>query len=227
MTIPTEVIMKMATIGLSKEQAEAVADMLTAVETATKNDAEAVVAVSREKGRERWRKWKEKQPTNVSKRLQTSANVSQRLTRVEDKPLTTDIPTSKKQTHSADVEAFKAAFAGVCDGDRVEAIIKHRRTKRGQITGHAASLFLADARAAGLTPAQAIDTCISRNWITVKADWLAPRQQSTAPPGKPRSVLDAVRNLNTRMEQADAISTEAIEGTGATVLRLSAAHQQR
>lgn len=101
------------------------------------------------------------------------------VTRAEVKTSKPDIEPLKKQTHSADVEAFKAAFAGVCDPERVEAIIKHRRTKRGQITGHAASLFIADAKAAGLSVPDAVDTCISRNWITVKADWLAPNQRGS------------------------------------------------
>jgi hypothetical protein len=61
-----------------------------------------------------------------------------------------------------------------------------------------------------------------RNWCR----GAAPNQRGSPPPGKPRSVLDAINALNTRMEQADAISSEAIEGTGATVFRLSAAQQR-
>lgn len=214
--------MKMATIGLSKEQAGAVADMLSAVEAATKAEAEAVVSASRDKARARVAKWRANKAGNVTERSVTSRNGLRAHS--ETKPIDTD--NSKKQTHSADVEAFKAAFAGVCDPGRIEAIIKHRRTKRGQITGHAANLFIADAKAAGLSVPDAVDTCISRNWITVKADWLAPNQRGSPPPGKPRSVLDAVNALNTRMEQASANSSEAIEGTGATVFRLSAAQQR-
>lgn len=97
MSIPTEVIMKMATIGLSEEQAKAVADMLTAVENATATTYEAAIEAGKEKGRDRWRKWKSTK-TNVSKRLQTTANVSQQLTGVEDKTLTSVKVEEKKES---------------------------------------------------------------------------------------------------------------------------------
>ncbi len=93
MTIPTAVLLKLATLGLSEAQAEAVASMLSAVEVATKADtkseSEAGIEAGREKARARWRKWKAGQPeTNVSKRLQPLANDSKQLTsepaRVED-----------------------------------------------------------------------------------------------------------------------------------------------
>jgi hypothetical protein len=67
------------------------------------------------------------------------------------------------------------------------------------------------------------------DWRAAWRNWCrgaAPNQRGSPPPGKPRSVLDAINALNTRMEQADAISSEAIEGTGATVFRLSAAQQR-
>lgn len=54
--------MRMATLGLSEEQARAVADMLTAVETATAATSDA----GKEKARERWRKWKERLALSAS-----------------------------------------------------------------------------------------------------------------------------------------------------------------
>jgi hypothetical protein len=70
--------------------------------------------------------------------------------------------------------------------------------------------------------------CNPSTWLNQDrwADQPAPNQRGSPPPGKPRSVLDAINALNTRMEQADAISSEAIEGTGAPVFRLSAAQQR-
>lgn len=99
MTIPTEVIMRMATLGLNEEQAKAIADMLTAVEAATAETIasgfEEKIESSREKGRQRWRTWDEKRRTNVSQRLPTTANVSQQLTGgdapVEDKTSNSEI----------------------------------------------------------------------------------------------------------------------------------------
>jgi len=57
MTIPTEVIMRMATLGLNEAQARAVADMLTAVEAATKADVLARMQPLREKARERYARY--------------------------------------------------------------------------------------------------------------------------------------------------------------------------
>lgn len=92
------------------------------------------------------------------------------LAGVDAKPKTTQIDPVKK-TPSRDVADFKAAFVDL-DADRLEALIKHRRAKKAQMTGHAARLFLKDAAACGISVAEAVDTCISRNWITVKAEWL-------------------------------------------------------
>lgn len=75
--IPASVLIKMATIGLSPEQAEAVAGMLSEVEAATLANADEKQEQGKEKARERWRRWKANQtPTNVCKRLQTTTNDS-------------------------------------------------------------------------------------------------------------------------------------------------------
>lgn len=96
-----------------------------------------------------------------------------------------------------DLDEFKAELHDL-DAQRLDAIVKHRRSKRGQLTGLSAQLFRRDAGACGLSLADAVDTCISRNWITVKPEFLAGRQlpRATAPP-KPaeRSVGDALREM--------------------------------
>lgn len=96
-----------------------------------------------------------------------------------------------------DLADFKAELDAL-DPERLDAIIKHRRVKRGQLTGHAAKLFRQDADACGLSLADAVDTCISRNWITVKPEYLAGRQQSrparqaTSPPNEMSAAFDAI-----------------------------------
>lgn len=114
------------------------------------------------------------------------------LTGVDAKPKTTQIDPVKKTTPSRDVSDFKAELASL-DSDRLEALIKHRKAKKAQMTGHAARLFKRDAEAAGLTLADAADTCISRNWITVKAEWLAKPTARGSPSGKPLSVNEIIR----------------------------------
>lgn len=119
------------------------------------------------------------------------------LTRVDDKLLTTQIEPVKKTTPARDLADFREALSSL-DSDRLEAIIKHRKAKKAQMTGHAARLFLKDVAACGISLSDAVDTCISRNWITVKADWLAKPQARGSPGGKPQTAAEL---LKTRREQ--------------------------
>src|SRR5690242_15702982 len=59
-------------------------DVLLATVRAYEDQAELVADEGKEKARERWRRWKNKQGTNVGKRLQTDTNVSKPLAHVED-----------------------------------------------------------------------------------------------------------------------------------------------
>lgn len=97
-----------------------------------------------------------------------------------------------------DLSEFKTELSDL-DAERLEAIVKHRRSKRGQLTGLSARLFRSDAAACGLSLPEAVDTCISRNWITVKPEFLAgrsaPPRQSTSPPFRERTVSDALGEM--------------------------------
>lgn len=67
---------KLAALGLTNDQMAGVLEVI-----------EAEAEGRKSKARARWHKWKANQPdTNVSKRLQTSANVSQQLARAEEFP---------------------------------------------------------------------------------------------------------------------------------------------
>jgi hypothetical protein len=89
----------MATIGLSPEQAEAVAGMLSEVEAATLASADEKQDAGKEKARERWRRWKANQtPANDGKRLQTATNVSKPLARAEDSSSTSSLSGSDVDT---------------------------------------------------------------------------------------------------------------------------------
>lgn len=94
---------------------------------------------------------------------------------------------SSTKARANDLSEFKAELSEL-DAERLNAIIKHRRSKNGQLTGHSARLFRRDAGACGLSLQDAVDTCISRNWITVKPEYLAERRhQATSPPRKPNA----------------------------------------
>jgi hypothetical protein len=73
---------------------------------------EAEVEAGKDKARERWRNWRERHPTNVSKRLPTVANDSKQLVRgdarVEDKTSNSEIePQTKQETREREPSAFE------------------------------------------------------------------------------------------------------------------------
>lgn len=181
-------VRKLSAAGLSPEQIAVVFEILDEEEEERKAKTRARVA--------RWRAGNKPETlSNVTERHVASRNVTDARARVEDN-LQTDIPTGQKEDKKPrdDLAAFKAELSDL-DADRLEAIIKHRRSRKAQNTAHAARLFRRDAADAGLTLAAAVDTCISRNWITVKAEWLQPRaQRATAPPPE-RSVSDVLGEI--------------------------------
>lgn len=141
---------------------------------------------------------------------------------VEDKLLPKEIEPQKEQeekkgAQARDVSDFRAEFPDL-DTPRLEALIKHRRSKRAQITGHAARLFRSAAAECGLSLSQAVDTCIDRNWITLKPDWLNKPQARGSPP---RGVDDLISSLLSDMDTADANATTQTEGYPAAPLRIS------
>lgn len=123
--------------------------------------------------------------------------VRDRVAPVDDKLKPIDTHTSQNTT-SKDHSEFRDALAPL-DADQMAAFIKHRKTKRAQITGHAARLFLKDVAACGLSVGEAVDMCISRNWITVKPEYLASRQARGSPPRQP-SFADALAAVATEAE---------------------------
>lgn len=201
--IPQDVMMDLATIGLSADQARVVASMLSRVEDATKGESE----VGKEKARARWRKWKESRSTNVSKRLQTTANVSKQLAGAEDRTSNLDIPSkeeSKKQNAAVrDVVEFKDKLAPHLEADLLEAFVKVRRAKRSAMTGYAAGLFIGDAAKCNMTVSEAATECVRSSWITVKPEYFQGRQRAGPAPPKIDPVKEAANRL---MEQFDAVT---------------------
>lgn len=207
MTIPLEVIAELATLGLSKEQAQSVADMLGRVEAATNAAGEA----SKEKARVRWRKWDEKRrSTNGGKRLQASDRDSKQLAGAEDRTSTTVIePQDKKQNATPrDEDAFRGGLMPDVPFDLVTEFIKVRRKKRGAITGYAAKLFREDAAACSMSVADAAKECVRSSWITVKPEYFTGRQRAGPAPPKPNPGLAAADAL---MERYDAVSPSQTE----------------
>lgn len=198
-----DVFRKLAALGLDHDQMAGVLEIMDAAAKAAADADEARKA----KGRERWHRWQDKRQSNVSQHEQTLANDSHAsVTRVEDNLLTKKITGQEEKkertasvTRVSDLDAFKAELAPSLDAERIEAIVKHRRAKRGQMTAHAARLFAKDAAACGLSLPDAVDTCISRNWITVKPEYFADKanRSSTGPPRQNgrRTVMDAYHDI--------------------------------
>jgi hypothetical protein len=200
LTIPTEVIMRMATLGLSEEQAQAVADMLTAVEAATAATSDA----GKEKARERWRKWKERQSTNVGKRLQPLANNSRA---VEDKPLPTVIEPQESKNSTPAAPSPRQHLETVLTAEQAEAVLQHRKSIKAPLTQRSAKL-LALELAKCPDPNAAADTMMLRGWRGFEASWLVNPPRGSPPTSKANPALAAADAL---MEKFDAVSPSQTE----------------
>lgn len=198
MTIPASVMMKLATIGLSVEQAQAVASMLSEVEAATKVESEAVVEKSRSKARERVQKWREKNSGNVTERNVTQRNdLRASDARGDVKQNNLEIPNSKKEDNAdkplSDLSGFKAALQPVITPERIDAVVAHRRKKKAGVTAHTGKL-LASALNACPDANAAADEMVLRNWTSVKPEWLSSGNQRGQPPPQParKTLIDVI-----------------------------------
>lgn len=192
MTVSAAALRKLALLKLSSEQMAGVLDILA-------DGAEAEEA-RKTAQRERTRRHREKRDGNVTVTSQERDNLSPKKAVSPTPPLekTTPIPepngSSGSVTRATDLAEFKAELHDL-DAPHLDAIVKHRRSKRGQLTGLAARLFRRDAEACGLSIADAVDTCISRNWITVQPEYLNGRQRTAQAPPRERSVSDALGEM--------------------------------
>lgn len=181
-----ELFRKLAALGLSTEQIAGVLEIM---------DSEA--EERKEKGRARWRKWKENQPTNVSKRLPTTANVSSQLARA-DITSKEDISKEEKKEYAApsarvSLDGFKAQLSSILDSERIDALIALRRKKGAPLTEHAGRL-LSKALLSCPNANEAADEMVLRNWTSVKPEWMEKRQSRSAPSRKPNP-FDAYNEL--------------------------------
>lgn len=150
--------------------------------------------------------------------------------RVEDKTSNSEIePQEKKQTAQArDVAAFRSELSDL-DAERLDGLIKLRKSKRAPVTALSARLFRKDAAACGLSLAEAADTCISRNWTTVKPEYgvRGNAQARGSPAGRPPNVVDLTAQLLRDMEAADERSKAGIGSDQQAALTISTDYRQR
>lgn len=223
--IPASVLMKLATLGLDAERAEAVATMLSEVESATRSEAEAVVEKSREKTRVRVQNWRIRQGGNVTERYETLRNGSREPTRVEDNLQTknsTGQKENKKNTRASDEAAFRADLSTDLPAELLDGVVKLRREKRGQVTALSARLFRDDAAACGMSVSDAAQACVSRNWITVKPEYFRDRQHRGQ--GPPRN---GKRNFaDVALDRMNGNGSEGVFGDHGDAQRVSAGQRE-
>lgn len=192
MTISSKTLGLLMAAGIEGDE---LMDIVRSIEADTAPKAKS--ANAERQARFRARKRVESVTDNVTSNVTEASQVTP-LARVDANLETTQIDPVKK-TPSRDVVDFRQELASL-DSERLEALIKHRKAKKAQMTGHAARLFKRDAEACNLPLAEAVDTCISRNWITVKPDWLAKPAARGSPSGKP---LTAAEMLKANREQGN------------------------
>jgi hypothetical protein len=114
-----DLVRQLSALGLNLEQVAGVMDII-----------DAQTESRREKGRERWHKWKEKRGANVSQRLPTDTNVGSPLTRVEDSSSKKDISgkeESKNLSHEFENEIWPAYPRKAGKGAALKAYITARK----------------------------------------------------------------------------------------------------
>lgn len=208
--------------------AGATPEMILVAVRATEQQLNDALEKRRENDKDRQARKREKDlaSRDVTLRHSDSILTGGGVTRVEDKPLPqkkTEQEESKKDAPAGDVLAFRAALSPFLDTERLDALAKHRRSKRAQLTGHAAKLFLRDAEACGLSVADAVDTCISRNWVTVKPEYnIGQPRGSPVPKPKPEKLANGFgRVLNEMRQQREIRSGESGPSLPAPVPNLS------
>lgn len=179
--------------------AGATPDMILVAVRATEAANEQAMEQSRDKTRARVAKWREKNAGNVTDGVVTVTNgLRAGDARVEVKTSNLDIePVEKKKTRG-DADGFVNALRALLDEERIDALVKHRRSRKAPVTAYAAKLFIDAAAECGITLSEAADHCISRNWLTVRPDWLAAR-----PPARGSPPLRMDDFLGTVIEQQE------------------------
>lgn len=191
--------------------AGATPDMILVAVRATEEANEHAMEVSRDKTRARVAKWREKRGGNVTDGAVTVTNGSRAgHARVEVKTSNLDIePVEKKKTRG-DADGFVNALRALLDEDRLDALVKHRRSRKAPVTAYAAELFIAAADKCGISVAEATDHCIERNWLTVKPDWIAAKPPPRGSP--PLRMDDFLGAVIDHQERQNAGPDRKIEG---------------
>lgn len=209
--IPSKVMAKLATMGLSEEQAVAVATMLTEVEAATAEQAEVAAEITRSKARARVQKWRDTHKSNVTERNVTLQPVTKRLVSerapVEDKTSNLEIEPQKEEKKETRERAFDAFWAvyphkvGKADASKAFERAERRVDIESLMAGLHRYVAKTDDR----------PWCNPSTWLNQDrwTDEPATPVARAGPPGRTNPTLVAARNL---MDQLNAVTPSEIEG---------------
>lgn len=211
-----ELFRKLAALGLSTDQ---MAGVLEIMET----EGEA----RREKGRERWHRWKEKKASqtsaNVSERQPTTANDSCQLVRGsargEDNLLPIEDTGQKdKKDRSPAAPTPRQALSAVLDDEHAAAVVEHRQRLKKPLTGHGAKI-LAGKLGRCPEPNAAADEMIANGWLRVEPEWLDRRAglRVVKGQGPPRTDRDRLMDVGRRMLAEERGEVEPPHWQGSTI----------
>lgn len=189
--IPAETLADLATLGLSRDQADAVSRMLRSVEDATRHEGSAAIEARRKndrdrKERQRHGKSRDVTGTDVKERDNPSAYIARAAAPVCSNDISNEI--SKLDNPLPTVGPLKSKnptpqkiLSEVVSEKTAADVIAHRKALRKPLTPRAAEL-LAKTLAASGDAESAAATMIERGWQGYRADWDTPRSNARAGP---------------------------------------------
>jgi uncharacterized protein YdaU (DUF1376 family) len=116
-------------------------------------------------------------------------------------PSPSPTPTPSKPTAPNTTRASALSCPPDVDEQVWADFVRHRKTKRAELTATALSGLRREASRAGITLQAALETCCQRGWTGFKADWM--RQDMTAP-----------ASVSTRRSRIDSYAAQAAAARG-------------
>ena len=214
-------MMKITALVEALVSAGATPEMILAAVRSTEAQVTEEMEVGKEKARARWRRWKNNQTTNVSKRLPTAANNSRgSVARVEDKTSNLEIEPQKEERDALKREfaSFWSEFPNKVGKPKAETSFvaaRKRASFEAIMSGLARYVAAKPADRAWLNPT----TFLNQDRWEDQPGVVVPMARGS-PSARP--IDDLINHMSARMDEANASTTTEIEGHPAAPLRLSA-----
>lgn len=231
--IPAAVMMKLATLGLSPDHAEAVAQMLADVEQATKAEGNAAIETRRANDRERKSRQRHGKSRDVTGQDVTerdtppSPSLPPQTPPTRPHPPENNTPAREGPAKMGRSQASKCfdkaqiveALATVLDAEHAEAVADYRTMGRKDKFSLYAAQQLAKELAKAPDPNGGADAMIRNGWQGFEAHWLERRSNLHVVNGHspPRSDRDRLNDIGRRMLAEERGETEPQHWQGGTI----------